>query len=65
MDRGELLAGLRALPTRNRIITALDVPTPAAAYDVAPGAFGNVFEIATTPTAGPWANFCKGTGCPP
>lgn len=35
MDRGELLAGLRALPTRNRIITALDVPTPAEAYGFA------------------------------
>ena len=35
MDRGKLLAGLRALPTRNRIITALDVPTPAEAYGFA------------------------------
>jgi len=35
VDRGELLVGLRALPMRNRIITALDVPTPAEAYDIA------------------------------
>jgi hypothetical protein len=28
-------------------------------------ASGNVFEIGIDHTTGPWANFCKGTGCPP
>ena len=49
----------------NIIIKNTLVHNLTAAYDVAPGTIGNVFEIGTGPSAGPWANFCKGTGCPP
>jgi len=49
----------------NIIIKNSLVHNLTAAYSVDPSAIGNVFEIGTGPTAGPWANFCKGTGCPP
>ena len=49
----------------NIIIKNTMVHNVTAAYDISPSAFGNVFEIGTDHTAGPWANFCKGTGCPP
>jgi parallel beta-helix repeat protein len=49
----------------NIIIKNTIVHSVTSAYDIAPATVGNVFEIGTDPTAGPWANFCKGAGCPP
>lgn len=49
----------------NIIIKNTIVHSVTSAYDIAPATVGNVFEIGTGPTAGPWANFCKGAGCPP
>jgi hypothetical protein len=49
----------------NIIIKNSLIHNVSAAYAIDASAIGNVFEIGTGPTAGPWANFCKGTGCPP
>jgi len=49
----------------NIIIKNSLVHNVTTAYSIDPSAIGNVFEIGIDHTAGPWANFCKGTGCPP
>ena len=63
--QGNLIVGIDLDGNDNIIIKNTIVHSVTSAYDIAPATVGNVFEIGTGPSAGPWANFCNGAGCPP